>query len=76
MTGAKSQLVGRRQGDDIVQEGTRPDGALVRWSFCEITPSSFHWKGESSPDGGRTWRLEAEFLGRRMRPGDGDGRRG
>ena len=71
VTGVVNQLVGRQQGDDIVQEGTRPDGALVRWSFCEITASSFHWKGESSPDGGRTWRLEAEFLGRRMAPGDG-----
>lgn len=70
VTGATDQLVGQRQGDDIVQEGTRGDGALTRWSFCEITPSSFHWKGESSLDSGRTWRLEAEFLGRRMsRPG-------
>lgn len=76
VTGVSDQLVGRRQGDDIVQEGARSDGALMRWSFTEITPSSFHWRGESSRDGGLTWGLEAEFLGRRLASDDGGQRRG
>ena len=59
-------MIGRSQGDDIVQLGTRPDGTLVRWSFAEITPNSFHWKGEISADQGATWRLNVEFTARRV----------
>lgn len=42
-------MIGRAQGDDIVQLGTRPDGSLARWSFSEITPNSFRWRGEARP---------------------------
>lgn len=47
------------------------DGSLMRWSFVDTTPDSFTWRGELSTDGGATWRLEAEFFGRRM-AGAGD----
>ncbi len=66
VTGAVNQLVGRRQGDDIVQEGIDAKGSRIRWSFSEITPTAFHWRGEISTDGGKTWQLQAEFLGRRQ----------
>jgi hypothetical protein len=59
-------MIGRRQGDDIVQLGTRPDGTLVRWSFAEITPNSFLWRGEISTDQGASWRLNVEFSARRI----------
>jgi len=59
------QMIGRRHGDDIVQLGTRPDGKLARWSFSEITPNSFRWRGEVSADNGASWRLNAEFLAAR-----------
>jgi hypothetical protein len=62
---AHDHLIGRREGDDIVQEGRRADGHLIRWSFREITPDSFHWLGEDSEDDGKTWRLQAEFKARR-----------
>jgi hypothetical protein len=65
LTGVSNHLVARQRGEDIVQEGTDGDGSRIRWSFTEITPSSFHWRGEISRDGGQTWLLQAEFFGRR-----------
>jgi hypothetical protein len=60
------RMIGRKQGDDIVQLGARPDGKLIRWSFTEITPNSFRWLGEISADKGATWRLNVEFSARRV----------
>jgi hypothetical protein len=65
VTGAFNRLVGRKHGDDIVHDGHDSDGTLIRWTFSEITRTSFHWRGEFSKDGGKTWRLAAEFFGRR-----------
>jgi hypothetical protein len=48
-----------------VQLGTRPDGQLVRWSFREIAPDSFLWRGEISADNGASWRVNTEFTARR-----------
>lgn len=67
VTGARNDLVGRRQGADIVQEGIGPDGRKIRWLFTEIMPTSFIWRGESLEPDGKTWRLEAEFRARRMK---------
>lgn len=64
VTGAFDVLFTRMDGKRIVQEGTRRDGQRMRWIFQEITRESFHWTGEAQlPDG--SWRLEAEFFGRR-----------
>jgi hypothetical protein len=49
-----------------VQEGNDDTGAAVRWSFTEITPTSFRWRGERSPDGGANWQLQAEYFARRV----------
>ena len=57
--------IGRQQGQDIVQEGQDTAGNLRRWSFSEITPTSFRWRGEVSVDGGTTWHLHIEFFARR-----------
>jgi hypothetical protein len=59
-------MIGRKEGSDIVQLGKSPDGNLIRWSFSEITAESFRWRGEVSVDSSATWRLEVEFLARRM----------
>ncbi len=59
-------MVGRKEGDDIVQLGRMPDGQQMRWSFSRITPSSFVWRAELSADGGATWRLTVEFHARRI----------
>ena len=61
-----ARQIGRARGKDIVQEGSNNEGAAVRWSFTDITPNSFRWLGERSPDRGATWQLQSEFLARRM----------
>jgi hypothetical protein len=48
------------EGDRIVLRGKDPEGVELRWSFNDITPTSFVWRGETSRDGGKTWRLEEE----------------
>lgn len=58
------QFVGRPRGAGIVLEG-RFDGLDVRWSFADITPTSFRWRNEESTDGGRTWWLVQRFEARR-----------
>ncbi len=60
-----SRQVGRAVGPDIVQEGPLPSGAVLRWSFTEIQPDSFHWKGEVSADGGTTWRRQVDVFATR-----------
>src|SRR4029453_9416542 len=63
------QMIGRAEGRDIVQLGTRPDGQLARWSFRDITADSFLWRGEVSADAGATWRIITEFTARRKEGG-------
>lgn len=64
VTGAFNVLQTRMEGARIVQEGALDDGRRIRWIFQEITDQTFHWTGEDQlPDG--SWRLEAEFFGRR-----------
>lgn len=62
---AMVQMEGGAEGDRIVLRGKDSKGVLLRWSFNDITPSSFVWRGESSYDGGKTWRLEEEHHMRR-----------
>jgi len=54
--------LGRARGKDIVQE----DGGTTRWTFTDIEPDRFTWRGERSPDGGAAWQLLAEFRARRI----------
>ena len=64
-TNSYRQQIGRKQGADIVQEGATETGLLSRWSFTEITPHSFHWKGEVSKDKGVSWLLLVEIFAHR-----------
>jgi hypothetical protein len=59
-------MIGRPQGNDIVQLGNAPDGALIRWGFYHVTPGSFLWRGESSRDNGAIWKRVVEFTARRI----------
>jgi hypothetical protein len=63
--GHREEQVGRGIGKDIVQLGTRPDGAQTRWSFTEITSVSFHWLGEALQPDGTGWKVEGEFIAKR-----------
>lgn len=67
VTGYHAELIGRKHGEDIVQIGTRNDGTPIRWIFSAITPESFRWAGESLMADGQSWKLEGEFLARRVR---------
>jgi len=60
-TGNVAKLAGGAVDDRIVLEGLDLDGSPFRWSFNEIRPNSFLWKGEISADGGKNWRLEQEM---------------
>jgi hypothetical protein len=63
---ARAELIGRRHGNDVVQLGAHSDGTPIRWLFTNITPDSFRWTGESLEADGRTWKLQGEFLARRV----------
>jgi len=56
---------GGREGDNIVLHGSDSDGLPIRWIFREITSQAFHWTGEKSHDGGKTWVLEEDHHMRR-----------
>jgi hypothetical protein len=63
-----TRQIGRAHNDGIVQDGENDAGEPVRWSFTEITPNSFRWRGERSRDGGASWQLQAEFFARLVSP--------
>jgi hypothetical protein len=60
-----ARQIGRARGKDIVQEGRDDTGDATRWTFTDIMPNAFQWRGERSRDGGASWRLRAEFSVRR-----------
>jgi hypothetical protein len=66
VTGRRDELIGRKEGKNIVQIGNRSDGTPIRWIFSEITPESFRWIGESLTPDGETWKLEGEFVAKRI----------
>jgi hypothetical protein len=63
--GIRAEQIGRRRGDEIVQEGTFPDSTPIRWTFSEITDDSFRWRGERLEPDGKTWRLQVDFRAKR-----------
>jgi hypothetical protein len=68
ITSIRNDLIARREGNDIVQEGEF-NGQKIRWSFKEITPTSFYWLGEVLERDGTTWKLQAEFRGWKRKEG-------
>ena len=58
---AVRRLQARPHGDDIVLEGTDPQGHRLRWTFTGIAPERFTWSGYASYDDGATWTLEEEM---------------
>jgi hypothetical protein len=67
VTGRRDDQIGRRVGADIVQLGMLPNGRPSRWRFTAITPNSFRWLGESLEPDGETWKLEGEFVAKRLK---------
>ncbi|MCI0415536.1 hypothetical protein L0222_22405 [bacterium] len=58
-------MQGGAEGDSIVLRGEDDEGSTLRWSFNDIKADSFVWRGETSRDSGKTWRLEEKHLMRR-----------
>jgi hypothetical protein len=56
---------GGLQGDRILLTGVDADGFRIRWSFNDIGPDAFVWRGEKSRDGGKSWTVEEEHHMRR-----------
>ncbi len=63
--GALITVRGGAEGDRIVLRGVDDAGTALRWSFDELRADSFVWRGETSRDGGKTWKLEEEHHMRR-----------
>jgi hypothetical protein len=61
------QQIGRARGADIVQEGATEAGELTRWSFTDITETSFHWIGETKAPAAKDWRRVVDVEARRRR---------
>jgi hypothetical protein len=60
-------LEARIESAKVIQEGISLRGdSRQRWTFLEVTSSSFLWQGESSVDGGVSWRLDQEMRGARQ----------
>jgi pimeloyl-ACP methyl ester carboxylesterase len=58
-------LLARAQGNRIVIEGANQDGRPLRWTFSEITPSSFRWTNEILDLGASAWRLQEDIRAQR-----------
>jgi hypothetical protein len=60
--GSVARFTGGGVGNDrFVLETLDIDSRQTRWSFNDIRPDSFVWRDEASSDGGKTWRLQAEY---------------
>jgi hypothetical protein len=64
VSGARNDLSGGADGNRLIFEGVT-DRQRIRWSFNDITSSSFVWRGESLDDKGNP-ALGSEFFVRRM----------
>lgn len=61
------RMIGRKVGQDIVQEYTDDEGVLCQWCFTEITADYFHWLWRETQDG-ETWDVKTEFFLERSSP--------
>lgn len=59
--GELSIVTGGAVGNRIVLNTLSSGGIVRRWTFNDIQPNSFVWRGEVSQDNGNTWRLYAEY---------------
>lgn len=60
--GSVARFTGGPVGQDRFVLETQDFGSeLSRWSANDIRPDSLVWRDDASSDGGKTWRLQAEY---------------
>jgi len=59
------QLEGTQESNAIVLMGHDMDGSLMRWMFTDVTATTFWWRGYTSSDNGKSWRMEQEMFGKK-----------
>jgi hypothetical protein len=64
--GYRAELIGRRRGDEIFQEGSGSDGARLRWIFSDLCADCFCWRAEISRDGTH-WHKAIELRAHRAK---------
>ncbi len=65
--GSVARFTGGPVGHDRFVLETQDFGSeLTRWSANDIRPDSFVWRDEGSSDGGKTWKLRAEYQMKRQ----------
>jgi len=64
--GLATTFIGRKVGDEIVLESTNSKNPK-KWTFSEIKPDSFKWRGETSHNGGKSFVLDEVMQIRRTR---------
>jgi len=62
-------FIGRARGSDFVLERVDAEGALMHWTFSNISHERFDWRAEVSHDDGSTWRLEQQMRAQRQKDG-------
>jgi hypothetical protein len=60
-----NEMVGRRVGDDVIQQGYYHD-RVIKWTFGEVTAASFTWRGYHLADDGEKWVMTEEYRFRRV----------
>jgi hypothetical protein len=55
----------RQDGEGIILDSHNDQGEPVRWIFSDISDLTFHWRGQRSTDGGKTWILYEELHAKR-----------
>jgi hypothetical protein len=64
VSGYRIELEGNREGDNIVQLGTR-ESRPIRWMFSQIESRRFAWHGHVLNTDGVTWDLEVAIAAER-----------
>ena len=58
-------MIGKMEGDDLVQRGVGPEGFAFRWTFSKIDADNFRWRSERIEDGVAKLVVEAEATRRK-----------
>lgn len=61
-----ANLIGKKIGNEIVQEIIGLTDKIEIWKFKDITKESFLWTDEVSFDNGVTWEIHQEMTGERL----------